>query len=95
MTEFLFGAATIVLVMVAVGLTRILRGPGDADRLMAVNLLGTGGIATLLLLGAAVGIDAVADVALTLALLAAFATIAFVKASTGTLPDDHTQDTRS
>ena len=92
MTEFLFGAATIVLVMVAVGLMRILRGPGDADRLMAVNLLGTGGIATLLLLGAAVGIDAVADVALTLALLAAFATIAFVKASTPALPDDRAQD---
>ena len=88
MTEFLFAAATVVLVMVAVGLMRILRGPGDADRLMAVNLLGTGGIATLLLLGAAVGIDAVADVALTLALLAAFATIAFVKASTRALPDD-------
>jgi len=87
-TEFLFGAATVVLIMVAVGLMRILRGPGDADRLMAVNLLGTGGIATLLLLGAAVGIDSVVDVALTLALLAAFATIAFVKASTPSSPDD-------
>ena len=92
MTEFLFGAATIVLVMVAVGLMRILRGPGDADRLMAVNLLGTGGIATLLLLGSAVGIDSVVDVALTLALLAAFATIAFVKASTQALPDESAPD---
>lgn len=86
MTEFLFASAAVVLVMVAVGLMRILRGPGDADRLMAVNLLGTGGIATLLLLGAAVGIDAVVDVALTLALLASFATIAFVKA---TAPPKH------
>ncbi len=84
MTEFLFAAATVVLVMTALGLMRILRGPGDADRLMAVNLLGTGGIATLLLLGAAVGIDSVVDVSLTLALLAAFATIAFVKASAPT-----------
>ncbi len=88
MTEFLFAAATVVLVMVALGLMRILRGPGDADRLMAVNLLGTGGIATLLLLGAAVGIDSVVDVALTLALLAAFATIAFVKASAPAGDDD-------
>ena len=88
MTEFLFAAATVVLVMVALGLMRILRGPGDADRLMAVNLLGTGGIATLLLLGAAVGIDSVVDVALTLALLAAFATIAFVKASAPAAHDD-------
>jgi multicomponent Na+:H+ antiporter subunit F len=90
-TEFLFGAATVVLVMVAVGLMRILRGPGDADRLMAVNLLGTGGIGTLLLLGAAVGIDSVVDVSLTLALLAAFATIAFVKASAPTADDGESE----
>ena len=94
MTEFLFAAATVVLVMVAVGLMRILRGPGDADRLMAVNLLGTGGIAALLLLGAAVGIDAVVDVSLTLALLAAFATIAFVKATEPASPADGKSDQR-
>ena len=34
-----------VLAMVALGLARILRGPGDADRMMAAQLLGTGGIA--------------------------------------------------
>jgi multicomponent Na+:H+ antiporter subunit F len=79
MTEFLFGGALAVLVTVALGLVRILRGPGDADRMMAAQLLGTGGIAVLLLLGAAVGDAAVVDVALTLALLAAFASIAFVK----------------
>jgi multicomponent Na+:H+ antiporter subunit F len=95
MTEFLFAAATVVLVMVALGLMRILRGPGDADRLMAVNLLGTGGIATLLLLGAAVGIDSVVDVALTLALLAAFATIAFVKASAPASTDDGESERQS
>jgi multicomponent Na+:H+ antiporter subunit F len=80
MTDFLLGASVFVLVMVALGLLRILRGPGDADRMMAAQLLGTGGIAALLLLGAASGVDAVVDVALTLALLAAFATVAFVKA---------------
>jgi multicomponent Na+:H+ antiporter subunit F len=79
MTEFLFGGALAVLLTVALGLVRILRGPGDADRMMAAQLLGTGGIAVLLLLGAAVGDPAVVDVALTLALLAAFASIAFVK----------------
>jgi multicomponent Na+:H+ antiporter subunit F len=80
MTEFLLGAAVFVLAMVALGLARILRGPGNADRMMAAQLLGTGGIAALLLLGAATGEGAVIDVALTLALLAAFASIAFVKA---------------
>jgi multicomponent Na+:H+ antiporter subunit F len=48
--------------------------------MMAAQLLGTGGIAALLLLGAATGEAAAIDVALTLALLAAFASIAFVKA---------------
>ena len=81
MTEFLLAASAFVLAMVALGLARILRGPGDADRMMAAQLLGTGGIAALLLLGAATGEGAVVDVALTLALLAAFASIAFVKAA--------------
>ena len=58
---------------------RVLRGPGDADRMMAAQLLGSGGVRALLLFGAATGDSAVVDVALTLALLAAFASIAFVK----------------
>ncbi len=80
MAEFLLAASGFVLLMVALGLIRILRGPDDADRMMAAQLLGTGGIAGLLLLGAATGEAAAIDVALTLALLAAFASIAFVKA---------------
>jgi multicomponent Na+:H+ antiporter subunit F len=80
MTDFLLAAAGFVLLMVTLGLVRILSGPGDAERMMAAQLFGTGGIAALLLLGAATGQGAVVDVALTLALLAAFASIAFVKA---------------
>ncbi len=80
MVEFLFGAAAFIAATVALGLIRILRGPDDADRMMATQLLGTGGIATVLLLGAAFGDAAAVDVALTLALLAAFAAFAFVKA---------------
>jgi multicomponent Na+:H+ antiporter subunit F len=82
MAEFLAGAAGFVLLMVALGLIRILRGPGDADRMMATQLLGTGGIAVALLLSAATGIGATVDVALTLALLAAFASVAFFKSAT-------------
>ena len=81
MADFLLAAAGFVLLMVALGLVRILRGPGDAERMMAAQLFGTGGIAALLLVGAANGLAAVVDVALTLALLAAFASIAFVKAA--------------
>jgi multicomponent Na+:H+ antiporter subunit F len=78
MSEFLVGAALFILAMVALGLVRILRGPADADRLMAAQLLGTGGIAALLLLAAGTGVSAAVDAALTLALLAAFAAVAFV-----------------
>lgn len=77
MTDFLLAAALVVLATTAVGLVRVLRGPSDADRLMSVQLLGTGGIATLLLIGVAEGAAGVVDVALTLALLAAFAAAAF------------------
>jgi len=80
MSEFLVASAGFVLAMVALGLLRILRGPADADRIMAPQLLGTGGIAVLLLLAAAAGTPAVVDVALSLALLAAFASVAFVLA---------------
>jgi multicomponent Na+:H+ antiporter subunit F len=83
MPEFLLGAAGFVLLMVAVGWIRILRGPAEADRVMAAQLFGTGGIAALLLLGAANGVAGMIDVALVLAVLAVFASIAFVKAGTG------------
>jgi multicomponent Na+:H+ antiporter subunit F len=83
MPEFLLLAALLVLATVAAGMLRILWGPGRADRMMAAQLLGTGGIAALLLLGTARGLPASIDVALTVALLAAFASAAFVKAAAG------------
>lgn len=79
MSDFLLSAAAFVVLMVALGLVRVARGPGRAERMMAAQLLGTGAIGALLLVGAASGDGAVFDVALTLALLSAFASIAFVK----------------
>jgi multicomponent Na+:H+ antiporter subunit F len=84
MPELLLGAAGFVLAMVALGLVRILRGPSDADRVMAAQLLGTGGGAALLLLAAANEAPAVVDVALTLVLVAAFASVAFAAGVRGT-----------
>jgi multicomponent Na+:H+ antiporter subunit F len=81
MTDFLIAAAAFVLAMVALGLARLLRGPGQADRIMAVQLLGTGGIAILLLAASAIPVPGMIDVALVLALLAAFVSVAFVKAA--------------
>jgi multicomponent Na+:H+ antiporter subunit F len=79
MADFLLSAAAFVVLMVALGLLRVARGPGRAERMMAAQLLGTGAIGALLLFSAATGEAAVIDVALTLALLSAFASIAFVK----------------
>ncbi len=78
MADFLVASSGFVLAMVALGLMRILRGPARADRMMAAQLLGTGAIAALLLLASATQAPALVDVALTLALLAAFASVAFV-----------------
>jgi multicomponent Na+:H+ antiporter subunit F len=79
MSAFLMAGLGFILLMLALGLVRILRGPRDVDRIMATQLVGTGGIASILLLGAAARTSATIDVALTLALLATFASIAFVK----------------
>ncbi len=86
MTEFLLATAAFVLVTVAVGLVRILWGPGEADRMLAAQLLGTGGVAALLLFGVATGVAAIADIALVLALLAAFASVAFVAGAPPSAP---------
>ena len=79
MADFLLSAGAFVVLMVALGLVRVARGPGRAERMMAAQLLGPGAIGALRLFGAASGAGAVFDVALTLALLSAFASIAFVK----------------
>jgi multicomponent Na+:H+ antiporter subunit F len=83
MADFLLAAAGFVLAMVALGLVRILLGPGDADRIMAAQLLGTGGTAVLLLVSEAMSLPAAVDIALVLALLAAFVSVAFVKGVIG------------
>jgi len=88
MADFLLAAAGFVLATVAVGLVRVLWGPGEVDRIMAAQLLGTGGIAALLLWGEAMNLAAAVDVALTLALLAAFISVAFVKTSARSEADE-------
>jgi multicomponent Na+:H+ antiporter subunit F len=88
MSEFLLGIGFFILATVAVGLARILRGPADADRMIAAQLLGTGVVAALMLMGVVVGEDAILNVALTIALLAAFASVTFYKAAAGASSDE-------
>jgi multicomponent Na+:H+ antiporter subunit F len=77
MADFMIFAAVVILAIVAAGLIRILHGPARADRMMAAQLLGSGSIAALLLRAAATSVPAISDVALVLALLAAFVSVAF------------------
>ena len=82
MADLLTFAALLVLLCVAAGLLRILWGPAEADRLMAAQLLGSGTVGVTLLLAFATAQPALVDIALTLAVLAAFASVAFsIKAS--------------
>jgi multicomponent Na+:H+ antiporter subunit F len=79
--EALLIAGFVILASVAIGLWRVMRGPDPADKLMAAQLLCTGAIAILLLLGVATGQEAALDAAVVLGLLGAFASVAFVLAA--------------
>jgi multicomponent Na+:H+ antiporter subunit F len=77
MSELLSVSALGVIFSLSLGLLRILRGPGAADRMLATQLIGTAGVGALLLLSLLSGRQALMDVALVLALLAAVAAAAF------------------
>jgi multicomponent Na+:H+ antiporter subunit F len=83
MNEAFFAVGVAILLSVAAGLALIRRGATAGDRLLAVQLVGTGGVAVLLVLGSATGQEALVDVALVYALLASGLLIAFVKVGQG------------
>lgn len=72
-------SALILLLVLLLGTVRAMRGPTLADRMLSVQLLGTGGVALLLLLSAVTSTPALLDVALVLALLAAVAVAAVTR----------------
>lgn len=77
MTELLAIATLGLMFSLFLGLLRILRGPGAGNRMLAAQLIGTTGVAMLLLLSLLLDQHALIDVALILALLAAVAAAAF------------------
>jgi multicomponent Na+:H+ antiporter subunit F len=83
MVDALLGLAILVLILMGLGLIRIFRGPTGADRMMAAQLLGTAGVALLLLLWPVLALPALVDVALVLGLLAAVAVAAFASREGG------------
>jgi multicomponent Na+:H+ antiporter subunit F len=79
MDALLLALAAFLLVTLAAGLLRVVRGPTRADSMLAAQLFGTTGVAILLLLAEALAAAALRDAALVLALLAVLATVAFVR----------------
>ena len=69
----------VILLSVFAGLIRVLKGPTAADRMLAAQLFGTGGVAILLILAQAMQMPSLVDVALTYALLAAVTMVVFVR----------------
>ena len=72
-----------LLLSLAGGLLRALRGPALEDRMLSVLLLGTGGTGMLLLLAFIFERAALVDVALVLALLAAMTAAALTRREAG------------
>ncbi|WP_277831058.1 monovalent cation/H+ antiporter complex subunit F [Thauera mechernichensis] len=78
MDTLLEAFSLLLLLSLVLGLLRVWKGPGFADRMLAAQLLGTTGVAMLVLLADPLGLAALRDVALVLALLAVLAVLAFV-----------------
>lgn len=85
LTFGLWLTSLLLLLSLALGVVRIWRGPTLADRMLAAQLFGTTGIGLLLILAELMAVPALRDVALTLALLAIMASVAFVARAQ---PDD-------
>ena len=77
MSAVYLAMSAFLLLTLAGGLVRVLRGPTAADRMLAAQLLGTTGVAILLLLAEVHAEPALRDAALLLALLALLAVVAF------------------
>jgi multicomponent Na+:H+ antiporter subunit F len=72
-------ALLLMLVSLVLGMIRALKGPSLEDRLLSILLLGTGGVATLLLLSVTMQMVSLLDVGLVLVLLAAVAAAAMTR----------------
>jgi len=76
---WLLAALLLLLLSLAGGLARALLGPSLQDRLLAVQLLSSGGVALLMLLAVLQELPALLDVSLVLALLAVVAAAALTR----------------
>jgi multicomponent Na+:H+ antiporter subunit F len=92
MTALYLALAFFLLLTLGAGFWRVRQGPTAADRMLAAQLFGTTSAAILLLLAEALGLPALRDVALVLALLAVIAVIAFTASVKTATPDQDGDD---
>lgn len=79
MNEFYLIIVVFLLLNILAGLLRIIKSTSMSDRMLALQLFGTTGVAILILLAEAVAEPALRDVALIFALLAVLAMVAYVR----------------
>ncbi len=79
MSAFLLGCSAVLALALAVGLARLARGPDVVDRLAAAQLVGTVGVAIVLILAEVTGDETLRLVALVLAVLGAVTVATFLR----------------
>jgi multicomponent Na+:H+ antiporter subunit F len=79
MSEWYQFLSVVILMTVIGGLPRVYWGPTRADAMLAAQLCGTSSVGILLLLAAAQDNPVLYDVALVFSLLAAVATVSFIR----------------
>ena len=79
MIELYTSVVAFILITLILGLLRIFRGPTKADRILTAQLIGTTGVAIILLLSEAMQMQSLIDVALIFALLSAVTATVFVR----------------
>lgn len=79
MIELYTSVVAFILITLILGLLRIFRGPTKADRILTAQLIGTNGVAIILLLSEAMQMQSLIDVALIFALLSAVTATVFVR----------------
>jgi multicomponent Na+:H+ antiporter subunit F len=77
--RFYTAVALFLLLNIIAGLVRVVRGPTAADRMLAVQLFGTEGVAILLLLSQGLNQASLRNVALVFAVLAPLTLTAFAR----------------
>ena len=79
MNLFYMGMALFLLLNILIGMYRVYAGPRPRDRMVAAQLFGTTGVATLLLLAQAMNAVYIKNAALVFALLMVMAVLAFIR----------------